>query len=397
MRLVSAALFYVAWVRSAGGSQVNLLARASSHRLGVNSVALDGSEAEAQLGIGASMANEPTCDVLLSDPLCYAGGRQALLPGAVPSGLVGYWSFDSEVASDSSGNGNHGVTEVTHGPAPVGSGHSAVFTETFMMVPNSALLSVADFTYSFWIYLVDDGSKAQAGRSATWCTLLRKGIRDVHTDQFADAPALLFSDRTGHLRAQITTSVKGTQDGESFESNARILPNRWMHIAMVHHSSRSSLLLYVNGILDNVMTTQGKLVTNDYPLYVGGDPFTAGQCGFTVYMDELKAYSYAVPPHQFQAEAAPALGGADPSFVRLGCASCSLADAAKSCPANRHLCTATELHTGGYQVARSMGWLAASTHVWTHAAVSKGAAAEMGGKAPEEPLSGLALCCEGAP
>jgi hypothetical protein len=267
-----------------------------------------------------------------------------------------------------------------------------------MMVPNSASLNNDDFTYSFWVYLVDDNSvPASAVQSATWCPLLRKGIHEPKTQQFAAAPALLFSRKTGYLRAEVTTSVSGTEDGEFSNSNARLLPNRWVHIAVVRHSARSTLLLYVNGILDTALQTKGAMVQNHYPLYVGGDPFTLEQCGFTVYIDELRVYSHSVPPHQLQAEAAPALGGTDPNYVRLGCPKCSLAEAAKSCPANRHICTSLELHTGGYQVARAVGWLLAGTNVWTHAAVVKGAAAEMGGQSANKASSGLALCCEGPP
>jgi len=339
----------------------------------------------------------------LSGPICFAeasGRQQALLPNAVPNGMVGHWDFNGDMAADISGGGNHDVTELLHGPSPGGSGHSASFTRNFMMVKNSANLRLSDFTYSFWIYLVDDGSTpAGVGKSATWCPLIRKGIHMVETDQYANAPALLFNHRTGHLRAEVTTSMKGTEDGEYMDSNARLLPNRWLHVAMVHHSKNPSLLLYVNGILDRVIKTQGALVTNDYPLYVGGDPFTADQCGFTVYMDELRVYSHAVPPHQLQAEASPALGGTDPSFVRLGCIHCSLEDAVKSCPRDRHVCTAVELHTGGYQVARSIGWLTSGTHVWTDAAVTRGAHDEMVSQREKdgEASVGLGLCCEGPP
>jgi len=360
--------------------------------------AIVGVGAELNLAIGASLAGDPTCDSDLSGPICFGDGRkQSLLPNAVPNGLVGHWDFDSEVAIDSSGNGNHGVTELLHGPSPVGSGHSASFTKNFMMVPSSANLKLADFTYSFWIYLQDD--ETQVGRSATWCPLIRKGIHMAETEQFASAPALLFNHRTGKLRAEVTTSMKGTEDGEYMDSNARLLPNRWLHVAMVHHSKNPSLLLYVNGILDSVTKTQGALVINDYPLYVGGDPFTKDQCGFTVLMDELRVYSHAVPPHQLQAEAAPALGGTDPSYVRLGCVGCSLEAAAKSCPRDRHVCTSLELHTGGFQVARSLGWLGSGTHVWTHAAVTKGADNEMVSQQAKsgESTSGLGLCCEGPP
>jgi len=384
--------FSAPWLHTVSSSQLNLLARTSSP------TALLQASAEAQLGLGASLTGAPTCDTDLSGPICFSRQQSTLLPNAVPQGLVGHWSFDSDMAVDSSGNGNHGVTELLHGPSPAGSGHSAVFMKTFMMVPNSAQLKLVDFTYSFWVYLLDDSTNPTASdSSATWCPLIRKGIHMEQTQQFADAPALLFNHRTGHLRAEVTTAVDGTEDGEHADSNARLLPNRWMHVAMVHHSKQQSLLLYVNGILDAVVRTQGELVPNDYPLYVGGDAFTKEKCGFTVYIDELRIFNHAVPPHQLQAEAAPALGGTDPSFVRLGCMDCSLEEAAKGCPASRHICTSIELHTGGYQVARSVGWLAAGTHVWTHAAVTKGASAEMDAQGNNAaPSKGLGLCCEGA-
>lgn len=374
----------------AAGSQLSLLARTSSEQFGESS-GLSADQVDDQLGIGASLTGTPTCDSDLSGPLCYAnaGRQQVLLPSAVPNGLVGHWDFDSDVPVDSSGSGQHGVTELVHGPAPAGSGHSAEFTRNFMMVPNSKLLKLEDFTYSFWIYLLDDDTKS---KNAAWCPLIRKGINMQKTEQYAASPALLFNRKTGKLRAEVTTDYKGTQDGEYVNSNARLLPHRWVHMALVHHSKKQSMLLYVNGILDSVMKTKGKMVQNEYPLYVGGDPFTLQQCSFTIYMDELRVYSHAVPPHQLQAEAAPALGGTDPGYVHLGCMGCSLADAAKSCPKDRHVCTSIELHTGGYQVARSLGWLTKGQQVWTHAAIAKGAAGAEGKAA-----SGLGLCCEGAP
>lgn len=399
MRLAFTVTLCSSWLGISVSSQLGLLARISSQQLGLSS--LSENRAEAQLGIGAALVGTPSCDVDLSGPICYAlsGQKATLLPNAVPHGLVGHWNFDSDVPMDSSGNGNHGVTELVHGPSPAGSGHSAAFTKTFMMVPNSGQLQLSDFTYSFWTYLLDDGSPASAlERSANWCPLIRKGIHMAETEQFASAPALLFNYHTGHLRAEVTTSMRGAEDGEYVDSNARLLPNRWVHIALVHHSEHASLLLYVNGILDSAMKTQGTVVTNDYPLYVGGDPSSLAQCGFTVYMDELRIYNHAVPPHQIQAEAAPALGATDPSYVRLGCLQCSLEEAAKSCPSRRHVCTSIELHTGGLQVARSLGWLTAGSHVWTHAAILKGADAERGSQSKTgDPSLGLGLCCEGPP
>jgi hypothetical protein len=397
IRMLVAVLRFVVLAGLAQGAQLHLLERSNAQQVVVGPAFLqDG--AEEQSGSATSLIGHPSCDSILTDPICFSGKRGALLPNAVPSGLVGHWDFNADSPYDSSGNGNHGVTELMHGPSPGGGGHSAVFERTFMMVPNSELLKARDFTYSFWIYLVDDGSPSGVGRSSAWCPLIRKGISDVKTQQFASTPSLLFSHRTGHLRAELTTTVQNVKDGEFVDSNARLLPNRWVHIAMVHHSSRGSLLLYVNGILDNAMTTRGSMVLNDYPLYVGGDPFTLDACHFTVYMDELRVFSHAVPPHQLQAEAAPALGGTDPSYVRLGCLKCTLAEAARRCPQNRHICTSIELHTGGYQVARSVGWLSEGTHVWTHAALVKGQNAQMNAQNPADTSTmGLGLCCDGPP
>lgn len=400
MRLFLAAQFLKATIFGsiAWPAQSNLLARKKSQQLAVGPAFFQ--------EVHETPLSASSCDTSLSDPICFAGGQHALLPNSVPRGLIGHWDFNAEAATDSSGNGNHGATLLVHGPSPAGSGHSGVFTKNFMMVPNSPLLQNAkDFTYSFWVYLADDrtGPAATAGMSQTWCPLIRKGIHETQTQQFANAPGLLFNHRTGRLRAEVTTTVKSMQnnvkDGESVDSNARLMSNRWLHIAIVHHSSRRSLLLYVNGILDTALHTQGEIVTNEYPLYVGGDPFTGDQCDFTVYIDELRVFSHAVPPHQLEAEAAPALGGVDPSYVRLGCLSCSLQEAAARCPKNRHVCTSVELHTGGYQVARSLGWLSAGTHVWTHAAVVKGAAAQIGAQVAGNPGSpnGLCLCCDGPP
>jgi len=331
-----------------------------------------------------------TCDVVSDGPICFSERKAALLPPAVPPGLIGHWSFDERSAFDSSGSMNHGGTEFYHGPSPAGSGHSAIFHKNFMMVPNSRAFQAEDFSYSFWVYL--SPYTGLADESPRWCPLLRKGVYVAQAQEFANAPAILFSFRTGHVRASITTNTSSRGDGEFVDSNARLVAGRWAHIAVVHHAKRGSLLIYMNGILDSTTRTRGKLVLNDYPLYIGGDPFTASQCEHMIFMDELRAYARAVSPHEIQAEAAPALGGLDPSFVHLGCLSCSLEEAIRSCPTGRAICSSLELHTGGYQVARSLGWLDAGTHVWTEAAVMKGRQ-QPSDNTVGPPLKGLGLCC----
>jgi len=169
MRSTFAVALLATWLGIVGG--FGLLRTSSQRARGCQgphcATALVGERADVSLAIDVS----PTCDVDLSGPICFAeasGRQQALLPNAVPNCMVGHWDFNGDMAADISGSGNHGVTELLHGPSPGGSGHSASFTRNFMMVKNSANLRLSDFTYSFWIYLVDDGSTpAGVGKSAT--------------------------------------------------------------------------------------------------------------------------------------------------------------------------------------------------------------------------------------
>lgn len=346
-----------------------------------------------------SSGDQDMCD-MSGSTACFSDRKAILTPPSTPHGLVGRWTFDEATALDSSGSGNHAFTELTHGPSPAGHGHSSVFHKTFVAVPNSPSLQFAStFSVTFWIYVVEDDDGLAAEDSPQWCPLVRKGVHAPAAREFESSPAILYAPSSGQLRASVTTATHRTSvDGEYVDSNARLPPNRWAHVAVVHHGTK--LLLYVNGILDAVNAVAGDVLPNKWPLYIGGDPFAAEQCAHTTYVDDVSVYNRAVAPHELQAEAAPALGGTDPSFVHLGCKSCSIAAAATSCPATRHICTSLELHTGAYQVARSLGWLAAGGHVWTFAAMKQNA----NGVPNQEqqtsvgfgiPVVGLGLCCDG--
>eukprot|EP00928_Gymnodinium_smaydae_P017882 TRINITY_DN16828_c0_g1_i1.p1 TRINITY_DN16828_c0_g1~~TRINITY_DN16828_c0_g1_i1.p1 ORF type:complete len:417 (-),score=63.12 TRINITY_DN16828_c0_g1_i1:267-1517(-) len=323
-----------------------------------------------------------SCDVSsLGGPVCFAERRAELVIPAAPEGLVGRWSFDEDVALDSSGFGLHGTTRLTHGPSPTSQGNSALFSRSFVAIPGAAQLRLVDFSVALWAFLLEDDEGA-AALAPSWCPLLRKGVHAPSAREFQSAPALLYSAATGGLRVSVTTTADKGPYGEFVDSNARLLPNRWVHLAIAHHGKK--LLLYVNGILDAVKTLSGKVTPNSHPLYIGGDPFTVKQCAQALYIDNVRMYSRALTPHELQAEAAPALGGVDPSFVHLGCPLCTLSEAARSCPGSRHVCTALDLHTGAYQVARALGWVRGGTHIWTLGDLERGT------KAPEK---GLGLCC----
>lgn len=143
--------------------------------------------------------------------------------------------------------------------------------------------------------------------------------------------------------------------GENLFSNARLSYQRWHHIALT--VSENKMKLYVNGILDAVNITEGRMMINEMSLFIGGTPWHREDCNLPSYIDELRFYNRKLNEEEIEAEAAPALGGIEPNFINLGCINCALETAAKSCNDGYHLCTSVELHTGGYQVARAMGWV----------------------------------------
>lgn len=253
---------------------------------------------------------------------------------------------------------------------------------------------------------------------------MRKVFDGAATDEgrYSGTPTILYDRETRRLGVEMATGTGDAINIEGFESNARLGKGRWYHVALVRLDGQRRTRLYVNGILDASQGTQGYLAAaSTEPLFIGGDPAERNQCGLPLYMDELKIYDRPITPDEIQAEASPAFAGVEPSFVRLACISCPLEMATRNCPDGYHICNSLEMHMGGYQVARTMGWLERDSHVWSHTPVSaiqeldKGLPHAVVAGAPPaaatepcadifEPLSpgpsaapvGLGLCCSDA-
>lgn len=50
--------------------------------------------------------------------------------------------------------------------------------------------------------------------------------------------------------------------------------------------------LYVDGILDSSLVTEGSTKTNDLPLFVGGAPYAEHVCDMPMLLDEFRMFSY---------------------------------------------------------------------------------------------------------
>jgi len=328
---------------------------------------------DVKLGPKAPEFSTEQCGVETAGPICFGDeetGGQIILPAAVQPGLRGYWPFDQASALDVSGNKNHGYGTVAPGPAWGGQGSSAFFRRTYLEVPDSsATLRLADFSYTFWVYLIED----TPGGLLT-CPLLRKGVGSSERFMgesgrtYDAAPAILYDRSSNRLRVEIITSGDGVPTLEAFMSNARIRSGRWVHVAVTRADRERRTRLYVNGILDASHETKGNLRPMEEPLYIGGDPLTREHCNLPMYIDELRVYDRAIEADEIEAEAAPALQGVEPSFVRLACVDCPLEVAQRLCPTHYHICGSLEMHMGGYQVAHSMGYLQPGMHVWTRSA-----------------------------
>jgi hypothetical protein len=322
------------------------------------------------------------CDMMTEGPICLFNGDRVLLPFASPKGLVGYWNFDELRVLDNSGNRHHGVGIVNSGPAFGGIGSSALFTSgNYITIPASSAFKSSDFTITFWLFVVQDFFSSSKG--VRYCPLLQRGNDDLFSKTYQRGPALYYDRKEKNLKLFIKTASQINLQGENLTSNAKVTSQRWLHISLVKMDTK--LKIYVNGILDSSSILKSVADHVDAPLYIGNVPWLKDQCDYPFLIDEFRYYNIAVDEDFIQAEASAVLGGIEPSFLQLGCMNCSLKDASVSCVDGYRLCTSVELHTGGYQIARSMGWLNWNTHIWTHGALKT--------PADFEKLHGLALCC----
>jgi hypothetical protein len=333
------------------------------------------------------------CDIVAPGAICLFDGKKVLLPDAVQKGLVGHWTFDEVKPIDSSGRSNHAMHSIPAGPGVLGRGASAMFNGfDYVSIPHSEDFDGSDFSVTFWMYLYKD-PKALNTHGEALCPILRKGAAGK------SAPGILLNTHTGKVTVRLTTTSEA-ETAESMVSEGKVRKKAWVHVALVRKGAMTKL--YLNGVLDKEKTTRGATQSNKGNLFIGGTPDRIEKCHLAMYVDEMRFYNTVLTTDQIQAEAGPALSGIEPAMVRAGCVGCSLDLAGKSCPKDYHLCTAMELHTGGYQVGRINGYATHETRIWTHAEYKTRAGGnaqnmdkvfDSAGDAGDAGLKGTGLCC----
>ena len=329
-----------------------------------------------------SFVEDKECGLFSPSALCLKNGDRVFLPSAVPKGLIGHWGFDEVHPLDSSRFKNHATQRIKAGPGFGGLGSSGFFTNgNYLTIPSKSEFNANEFTITFFMFVIEDSYLSSKG--SRFCPIIQRGNDDLFNKQFHRSPALYYDRKNLKLKLYLKTTDLNNPQGESLLSNSIIVPQRWLHITI--KQIKSSLMLYINGILDSSITLVGVNEVVDSPLYIGNVPWLQDQCSYPFLLDEVRYYNTPKSEDYIQAEASPVLGGIQPNFLQLGCMSCNIKEAGGSCKEGYRLCSSIELHTGGYQIARSLGWITPTTHIWTHAASEK----------PDEfnDIQGLGLCC----
>ncbi|CDJ49910.1 hypothetical protein, conserved [Eimeria brunetti] len=228
-------------------------------------------------------------------------------------------TFDESRPLDTSGKKNHGSGEVMAAAGIGGVGSSGLFRNNYVYVPSSESFKSADFSYTFFVYLLEDAKSRSINElHDQFCPVMHKGT--MREDVQEASPALLVNPRDGRVKVVLGTTGSAAP-GNEMQSNSRLRPHQWYHLGVVRHQNR--MRLYVDGILDSSLVTEGATKTNDLPLFVGGAPYAENVCDMPMLLDEFRMFSYALGRDHIQAEASIALGGVEPSFLHIGCTNCN--------------------------------------------------------------------------
>ncbi|SBT80873.1 secreted ookinete protein, putative [Plasmodium malariae] len=119
----------------------------------------------------------PECDVAIDSAICISNGQKILLPEAKPYGISAHINFDSITAVDSTGNRNHALGNFFASTGFGSVGNSALFRKNYIYIPHSdEFFKSVDFTYTFFIYLLEDEISVKNNTDEKFCPIIHKGI-----------------------------------------------------------------------------------------------------------------------------------------------------------------------------------------------------------------------------
>lgn len=203
-----------------------------------------------------------------------------VVPAQSTLGLVAYYSFDLCDATDDAGNGADGVINGAPACECGPSGSALLFNgvgDDVRFLGSFDVLFAGDFTISFY-FLPENGP----------------GIVDIlskkATCTIDNSLAIRYESGSKTLRAEIAEDINARAESRAVLDG----PECWKHITWVRNGV--NLLLYVNGVLANSVTTPGFLdVSNNGVMSIANSPCLAnGEQRFAGRLDELRMYNRAL-------------------------------------------------------------------------------------------------------
>lgn len=170
------------------------------------------------------------CSERYEQGVCAQNGSKPLVADAAADGLIAYYTFDDELALDSSGHGHHARVVPPAGPGRGPLGFGARFDGVSMMeVPHSDEFNSEHLTVSCWIYLLEDSTNS-------YRTVWRKAAT---ASDMTPSLLLLPSDRRLHVRLSASTDAHADA-AVSFDSTS-VVPLRRHRREPSRHALRGTL------------------------------------------------------------------------------------------------------------------------------------------------------------
>jgi hypothetical protein len=226
------------------------------------------------------------------------------------SGLVGYWPFDGDTTSwttgttqDVSGNGNTGTLvnmSMTTSPIPGKIGGALNFNGTNSVKTSYAGISgTSARTISMWLKTTQ--TSPLAGKNTS--TLLAYG----NADNCANPGYFLVAsnDKYGGSANYPGISVDFPCNA-AITYNAAIYDNKWRHVvvSMPNSGTTSNLKVYVDGVL---LTTVNNIYVGSYNTGIGSNVqigndsyYYTANGGFQGALDDVRIYDRALSPEEVQ-------------------------------------------------------------------------------------------------
>ena len=214
-----------------------------------------------------------------------AARRRITKPGADEPGLVAWWAFDEEAAEpavfDCAG-GKRGGQLLGASRAAGLDGAALVCTGGCVRIESDPAFSASTgVTVTCWV------KTSVAGQTQAWIVNRIQGGGEST------------GYRLGVMEGRPCFNAPQTAWSHTAQADKCLPTNRWVHLAGTFDGA--TVRIYVDGEACGAVARPGRLVANDFPIYLGSfAPSHAAH--FTGLLDEVRLYDRALPPEALRAQ-----------------------------------------------------------------------------------------------